>query len=461
MAGPEPTPRAFTCLASAKSFATEAAQTACTIAKADHHYCQPCNRLFASATALDQHRRDSRAHSGQPKAVVPSAPLVNHRVHDATPAALMPATTLAQQHSLLLCRLASALEAQTGQSSLAPSGSLVIPVPSIITSPIFCRGNVYSRHPTDVQSALYDQLLSRCHTLGRLKLEKYPLEDTAVEEEYHATPRHNLSVPKRKAVVLDCEMVGCAACHEGKDGGRGDDEVVALSVIDFFTGEVIINSLVEPQRPVEDWRSAITGVTQAIMSAAVARGKALQGREGVRAQLWQHVDENTVLVGHSLNFDLKALRVLHTKIVDSAILTAEPVFGKTKRLGRMAGLQRLCRELLGLRIRGGASASAGVSHDSLEDVLAARELVIWCLQNPKALQSWASKNWNWELNKGKKKKKKTRIQSRSGGSGQGRQSCYDFDSDDGYSFYSDEAVERWEDVVDYEIWPKSPPDWSD
>ncbi|KAK0704495.1 ribonuclease H-like domain-containing protein [Lasiosphaeris hirsuta] len=463
MARLELSSRAFKCTACAKSFATETARATHALAKADHHYCQPCNRCFGSATALDQHRRDSRAHTGQPPLVQPSAPLVNYPVRT-TPAALV-LVTPARQQSRPVSALLSAPAAEAEQPWVAPPASPAIPAPFIITSPILCRGNVYSRHPPAAQSALYDQLVPRCHTLGRLKLEKYALEDTLVGEdleEYHATPRHDLSFPKRKAVVLDCEMVGTVTATVTGGRGRGRDrdrdEVVALSVIDFFTGEVIINSLVKPQRPVDDWRSAITGVTPAILSASVARGKALQGREGVRAQLWQHVDENTVLVGHSLSSDLKTLRVLHTKIVDSAILTAEPVFGKTRKLGKMAGLEKLCRELLGLRIRGGALAGGGCAHDSLEDVLAARELVMWCLQNPKPLQSWAARNWNSELNKGRKK---YRMQNRSGGGGQRRQSRDDLDSDGRYSFGSDQHVERWEDVVDYELWPKSPPDWSD
>lgn len=390
------------------------------------------------------------AHTRPPPSVHPSALAVNNVDHatPATPVLVLPALP----HSLPL----SAPVANTEQQQVAPLSWPAILVPSIIVSPIFCRGNVYSRHPPTVLSALYDLLVPSCHTLGRLKSERYVLEDTLEErdfDEYHATPRPNLYFTKRKAVVLDCEMVGTVAGGRGQGRDRDrDDEVVAVAVIDFFTGEVLINSLVNPQQSVGDWRSAITGVTPAIMSVAVARGEALQGREGVRAQLWQHVDENTVLVGHSLNSDLKTLRVLHAKIVDSAILTAEPVFGKTKKLGRMTGLEKLCRELLGLQIRGGALAGGGCAHDSLEDVLAARELVIWCLQNPKALQSWAARNWNSELNKGKKKR--YGPQRRSGGNGQGRRFWHDSDSDDGY-------IVRWEDVIDYDIWPKSPPDWSD
>ncbi len=99
----------------------------------------------------------------------------------------------------------------------------------------------------------------------------------------------------------------------------------------------------------------------------------LAGRPGARARLLEHIDADTVLVDHSLGSDLKALRMTHGRIVDLAILTAEPVFGTSgeRRLGSAVGLRRLCLELLGLRIR---DAAAGTTHDSLEDALATREL---------------------------------------------------------------------------------------
>jgi DNA polymerase III epsilon subunit-like protein len=186
--------------------------------------------------------------------------------------------------------------------------------------------------------------------------------------------------------------------------------------------------------------------------AAVAEGQALAGRREARARLWEHVDANTVMVGQSLNFDLRALRVLHAKILDSAIITAEARFGKTRRLGSMVGLERLCQELLGLRIRGG-----GI-HDSLEDAPATRELVIWCLRNPKDLKSWAFKNWKQTPPSKNKKKEAPGMEGPWSGQYATPHWTSNRDDDDDDDEY-DESL-RWEDVVDYETWPKSP-NWSD
>jgi hypothetical protein len=87
---------------------------------------------------------------------------------------------------------------------------------------------------------------------------------------------------------------------------------------------------------------------------------------------------------------LKALGVAHGRVVDTAILAAEASgrLGERGKVRRTVGLQRLCRELAGLEIRSG-----GGYHDSLEDVLATRELAIWCLTHPDEVSEWAVKYW--------------------------------------------------------------------
>lgn len=299
---------------------------------------------------------------------------------------------------------------------------------------------------------IYGMLVSSCHPQSCLNKQRYALradppgESGAAnasewtESEYLPAPKSNMSFPKRKAVVLDCEMAGV----EG-----GQSVVVLLCAIDFLTGEVLVNSLVKPRQPVVDWRSNISGVTPAIMSIARARGQALDGWQAARAELWRHINEDTILVGQSLNFDLQALRVVHSKIVDSAILTAEAVFGQGKEIRRMWGLKALCEDLVGLRIRDSPGP-----HDGLEDALAARELVLWCLRHPAKLKTWAIKSrgsfWRSKAGRRVTKEPKRKVTPKApwedgGGS----------DSDDDGSAGE---VLQWDDVISDDMWPKSPPD---
>jgi hypothetical protein len=84
-------------------------------------------------------------------------------------------------------------------------------------------------------------------------------------------------------------------------GGAGlADQVVALSAVDFFTGETLLDALVEPTGPVTQWRTAITGITRESVAAAVAAGTALRSTRQAVARLFELVDAETVLVGQSL-----------------------------------------------------------------------------------------------------------------------------------------------------------------
>jgi len=397
-----------------KSFKTPEALDSHVAAKR-HPYCKPCKRFFGGHAALDQHRQQSqvRAHKSIP-----------------TPAGLPADPTLGAAPTKVA-------KTPTAPPSTAPAGLIIH------------RGNAYTALSETETKTLQAALPTRCHTLQRLRLENYTIATdldqfpTTASSSLTPAPPYNPLITKRKAIVLDCEMIGTSP-------SRFDDEVVSLSAIDFFTGETLVGTLVRPVRQVTDWRANITGITPTDMAVAVSRGEAvLGGSRGARGKLWEHMDERTIVIGHSVNFDLKALGITHTRIVDSAILTAEPVFGEEDKLGAYAGLEKLCRELVGLGIR--ASAPAGSKrHDSLEDVLATRELVIWCLRNPDKLKTWAEKNWApKKKNKGKKRawpqKKKAPLSA----------DYWGHESDE----YDDDGMLRWEDVVDWDTWPKSPPDW--
>ncbi|KAI4593081.1 hypothetical protein KJ359_010169 [Pestalotiopsis sp. 9143b] len=260
---------------------------------------------------------------------------------------------------------------------------------------------------------------------------------------FFRSPEPTFLSPKRRAVVVDCEMVGC-------EDGR--DEAVHLSAIDFITGEVLVSSIVKPHQPVMEWRTNFTNLSPAAMAMATSRGETLGGASGARRELWKHIDENTILVGQSLNLDLNVLGVSHAVVVDSMILTHEAVF-KGKKGFKRWGLQELCKDILGLEIRQNCN---GTGHDSLEDCFATRELVLHCLSSPASLKSWAGKARRSCYQPSNKKKSKGKS---SQNSPMPRRSL--MSESHWYNEESDDEVLRWSDVVDYDVWPKSPPDWSD
>ncbi|KAJ5970415.1 Exonuclease RNase T/DNA polymerase III [Penicillium vulpinum] len=235
---------------------------------------------------------------------------------------------------------------------------------------------------------------------------------------------------------------------------NGRQALAFLSAINFLTGEVLISRYVTPTEEVLDWRSEFSGVTQAIMTSAVASGAAFRNWREARDKLWDFMDDSTVLVGHSLHYDLEVLGISHAKVVDSAILTAETVFPSipsTKPLTRMWGLKRLAKDLLGLDIQTGSCG-----HSALEDAHAARDVTIWCIRNPEELKLWAEKARLQEEqrlapNRKKYGKRKGKLPA----------TQYTRSSQHNTEHYDDYESFQWSELAEELGWPEGYDPWSD
>lgn len=199
-----------------------------------------------------------------------------------------------------------------------------------------------------------------------------------------------------------------------------DSELIRLTVIDFFTQEILIDNLISPTRPIKHYNTRYSGVTPAMMRQAERNGTAIFGRERALAALWKYVGPETVVVAHGGDNDFRALRWIHPHVVDSFILeglnlpppltkckrgtplivrglTPEPAVGQSlvrddvllvedaghegnltpniggagKGSGRRS-LKHLCKVKLDIDVQ----TSNRNGHDSLEDALGARELVV-------------------------------------------------------------------------------------
>jgi len=187
----------------------------------------------------------------------------------------------------------------------------------------------------------------------------------------------------RTAVVIDCEM-GTAL--------SGERELIQISAIDYFSGEVLINSLVWPDAAMLHYDTPFSGVSAGAIDVAHRAGACLRGRDGARRALFVFVGPATVVVGHGADNDLISLRWIHQVIIDSLILEkyyqegekenkeklaaeqqqqeGKQSMSKGPRTKRPLSLKTLARERLGRRIQVRA-------HNSLEDAFATRDLVHW------------------------------------------------------------------------------------
>lgn len=148
-----------------------------------------------------------------------------------------------------------------------------------------------------------------------------------------------------EAVGIDCEM-GYTS--------RGF-ELLRITAMDFFSGEEVFDILVRPKGDVLDLNTRWSGVAE-------IKEEALSFEDSM-ALLGEVIDANTVMVGHGLENDMNAMRLIHTKIVDTAILFPKHKATPTFRYS----LKQLSFQYLGRNIQSG-------QHDSGEDSLAAIDI---------------------------------------------------------------------------------------
>ncbi|KAI0427497.1 ribonuclease H-like domain-containing protein [Xylaria sp. FL1042] len=179
------------------------------------------------------------------------------------------------------------------------------------------------------------------------------------------------------ALVIDCEMVAM------KGGEQG---LINIAVVDFFTGYVVLRTLVRPTGPVTDWRREVTRFNKPMMNEAIKKGRTLSGWREVRDRIFDVTTSETIFIGHAPANDLRVLRIATDRVIDSMTMMASAVFGDVKKFPRSWGLKTACKELLGVDVQ-----KRNGPHKPLEDALASREIVLQSVLQPEKLAAWAAK----------------------------------------------------------------------
>lgn len=186
---------------------------------------------------------------------------------------------------------------------------------------------------------------------------------------------------KQNYVAIDCEMVGV--------GENGRESALARVSIVNWHNDVIVDKYVKVDQPVTDYRTFVSGISPAHLES----DDAISLHE-CRA-LVSSVIEGKVVVGHALKNDFDVLRLSHPwylirdtakfepfmKTADKSIKTYDPNNLVPKKL------KDLAKDKLGMNIQ-----QAGISHDSIEDSIAAIELY------KKARRKW-EKAIQWKMEK--------------------------------------------------------------
>lgn len=120
---------------------------------------------------------------------------------------------------------------------------------------------------------------------------------------------------------LDCEMV---TTTEGKEVGR-------VCIVDSSCS-VVIDILIKPTNPIIDYLTAYSGLTKEMLDGAASSLRDLH------KIIKTKIPPNAVFVGHSLEYDLHALRLMHLRCIDTTILYPHTREGFKLSLKRLAAM---------------------------------------------------------------------------------------------------------------------------
>ena len=191
---------------------------------------------------------------------------------------------------------------------------------------------------------------------------------------FEETPHNPQASDPKRAVAFDCEM-GYTTMGL---------ELIRLTATSWPTGEELLDVLVRPLGAVLDLNSRFSGVfPQDYIDATPwdsneAPTKNLPDANGkpslrlvdspfaARTLLFSLITPSTPLIGHALDNDLNATRIIHPSIVDTVLLYPHP-----RGLPLRFGLKVLMKKHLDRDIQTGGAQG----HDSKDDARAAGDLV--------------------------------------------------------------------------------------
>nr|CAG4643740.1 EOG090X01LQ [Lepidurus arcticus] len=150
--------------------------------------------------------------------------------------------------------------------------------------------------------------------------------------------------------ALDCEM-----CYTTEG-----NELTRVTVVDSQC-RTVYETLVKPEHPLLDCNTRFSGITEEDLRPVKTTIR------DVQAALLSMFSDKTILIGHSLDSDLRALKLIHKTVIDTSI-----VFPHKMGLPYRRALRNLCVDFLKKLIQNDEGG-----HDSAEDAIACMELMMW------------------------------------------------------------------------------------
>ncbi|KAF9995259.1 hypothetical protein BGZ65_009104 [Modicella reniformis] len=184
---------------------------------------------------------------------------------------------------------------------------------------------------------------------GDYPLPSYLALNTTLEKDWIETKKQTIDPSTlRNMIAMDCEMVITTA----------GSELARISLVDE-ENEIVYDELVMPDNPITDYLTQYSGI-----SAERLEGVSTKLID-VQKKLSELITYDTILVGHSLENDLKVLKFAHPFIIDTA-----KIYHHTRGPPFRPALKWLVHRWLARKIQNGGHTG----HDSVEDATACMDL---------------------------------------------------------------------------------------
>ncbi|KAL2086512.1 hypothetical protein ACEWY4_017571 [Coilia grayii] len=235
----------------------------------------------------------------------------------------------------------------SGTVTPEPSTTLLPTTASLSNTPTCYKDKDLRWHPVIRTFGSETRGLSAYVLTGEeMSKHSFPLQGAPDCKSFVCTGKNGHVTDSSPLYGLDCEM--CLT--------KAGLEVTRVSLVDD-QGQCMLDELVKPDNPIHNYHTRFSGITKDMLEPITTR------LCDVQSKLIELLPEDAVLVGHSLDCDLRALQMIHPNVIDTSLLYR-------RECGMRFKLKLLAEVILEKEIQ----SEEKKGHDPTEDAVAAVQL---------------------------------------------------------------------------------------
>lgn len=191
-------------------------------------------------------------------------------------------------------------------------------------------------------------------SLWQMVVENYPVPIKGELSEKFAKYRFTKDVYQEVSDTSPLFGIDCEMCLTT----TSENELTRVTIVNEQS-EVVYESLVKPYNKITNYLTKFSGINEEMLRNVDKR------LEDVQKDIIDLLPPDAILVGHSLNIDLHALKIMHPYVIDTSV-----IYNLSGERWRKPKLQTLASDFLNLEIQTGNKG-----HDSAEDSISSLKLV--------------------------------------------------------------------------------------